>query len=107
MLAELDSPVPPECVHRWRIAPPVGGMCLGACSICGAERRFTNERFPFGQPGRAKKSVSDLRPVVAPQPLPPLLPSVRSGLTDLSGPAGMSAFLLQHRARLDEAALPE
>ena len=107
-MAELESPVFPVCVHRWRIAAPVGGLCRGACSICGAERCFTNARFPFGRPGRAKKVAPHLRTVLLPHAPPALHPSPgQSGCADLCGPAGMNAFLLQHRAQLNEIALQE
>jgi hypothetical protein len=59
VVADLDHPVvPAECVHRWRIGTPHGESCPGTCSLCGAVRSFTNERRPFGQPGRNRRPAS-------------------------------------------------
>jgi hypothetical protein len=61
-LADLDSPLSSSvCVHRWLIATPVGELCCGTCRFCGAERKFTNERFAFGQAGRNRRTVGPVR----------------------------------------------
>ncbi len=68
MLADLGSAVPASsCVHRWRISTPVDDHCKGVCSLCGAERGFTNERFPFGQPNRGRRPAAQVSPVLAPR----------------------------------------
>jgi hypothetical protein len=67
-LAELGSAAPvSSCVHRWRISTPVGDLCNGVCSLCGAERSFTNERFPFGQPSRSRRPAPQVSPVLPPR----------------------------------------
>ncbi|MHB8577103.1 MAG: hypothetical protein ACYDCQ_17460 [Dehalococcoidia bacterium] len=43
----------------------MGELCRGACSLCGAEREFTNQRFPFGQPGHVRKATATARPAAA------------------------------------------
>ena len=64
--------------------------------MCGAERSFTNEQHPFGQPASGRR-------------LPPgrgaTHGSDRGTSTEPLG--SMSAFLLQHRAQLGDAMLQE
>lgn len=75
-MADLGSAAPvSSCIHRWRISPPVDDLCNGVCSLCGAERSFTNERFPFGQPNRGRRPVRQTSPVLAPRFPPSTLPA--------------------------------
>lgn len=62
-MAELQQPVLADsCVHRWRVGTPVGDACSGTCAVCGAVRLFTNERRPFGQPGRPRRILTPVQP---------------------------------------------
>jgi len=65
-LADLEiGALSAVCVHRWRVTTPVGEQCTGTCCLCGAKRCFTNERHPFGQPGKNRKPVPQARPAFA------------------------------------------
>jgi hypothetical protein len=88
VLAELD--LSHGCIHRWKIASPVGEACRGTCLLCGAERSFSNLRFPFGQPAKSRRSSATVRGAVA---------------STVPLPGSMNSFLMQHRAQLNEAAL--
>lgn len=67
-MADLGGTAPATgCIHRWRISTPIGDLCQGVCTLCGAERSFTNERFPFGQPGRVRRPVAQSSPVLPPR----------------------------------------
>ena len=64
-MAELQQPVLTDpCIHRWRVGTPVGDACQGSCAICGAVRLFTNERRPFGQPGRPRRALAAAPPAL-------------------------------------------
>jgi hypothetical protein len=90
VLAELA--LSSGCIHRWKISSPVGEACRGSCLLCGAERSFSNVRFPFGQPARTRRTGAPVRSGVA---------------TAALLPGSMSSFLLQHRAQLNDAALQD
>ncbi len=70
-MADLEGPLSATsataCVHRWLIATPVDDLCNGTCRLCGAKRSFTNERYAFGQPGRARRVTAPARQVALPR----------------------------------------
>jgi hypothetical protein len=64
--------------------------------MCGAERSFTNEQHPFGQPSSGRR-------------LPPGRGAAQRGErgATVEPLSSMTAFLLQHRTQLGDAILQE
>ena len=50
-----------DCVHYWKIEPPIGAESLGVCDRCGEDRSFSNRELPIRYAvGRPRKAAGVL-----------------------------------------------